>query len=117
MPKSISIILEEHTGGPSQPFHLAGPKYQYRKAQSLTDLPAKLTPRLAVFYRNLIRLAEALQSQEIPIDFVDGNGAHMAMDLGCVKIAEHSGFIQPLKDSQSGYLTTVRLAWAVSVPK
>jgi hypothetical protein len=58
-----------------------------------------------------------LQSQEIPIDFIDGDGAHMAMDLGCVKIAEHAGFVQPLTDGPKGHLETVRLAWSVSAPK
>jgi len=117
VPKIIDIHLEKHSGGPSQPFHSAGPKYQYRKAAELTDMPAKLTPRLAVFYRDLIRLAERLQSQELPIDFIDGSGTHVAMDLGCVKIAEHGGFIQPLKDGPNGELETIRLSFAVTMPK
>jgi hypothetical protein len=76
-----------------------------------------LTPRQAVFYRNLIRLAEQLQSDEIPIDFIDAKGDHMAMDLGCVKIAEHAGFLHPLTDGASGYMQTVRLSWSVLPPK
>jgi len=114
MPISVDLRLEKHTGSPSQPFHPAGSKYQYRKAATLTDAPAKLTQRQAVFYRNLIRLAERLQSQEIPLDFIDADGAHIAMDLGCVKIAEHAGFVQPLTDGPDGVLKTVRLSWAVS---
>lgn len=117
MTQIINITLEQHSGGPSQPFHLAGPNYQYRKAEELTDVPARLTPRLSVFYRNLIKIAEALQSQEIPIDFLDANGAHVAMDLGCVKIAEHSGFLQTLTNGSDGRLRTVRLSWGVTVPK
>src|SRR4051812_44625698 len=114
MPKTINIALEQHTGGPSQPFHAAGTSYQYRKAASLTDLPAKLTPRLAVFYRDLIRMAAELGSQELPIDFIDANGDHKAMDLGCVKIAEHAGFLQPLTDGPDGAMKTVRLSFKVT---
>lgn len=72
-----------------------------------------LTGRQAAFYRDLIRLAEALQSQHLPIDFIDATGSHIAMDLGCVKIAEHAGFIQSLKDDSSGYLKAITLSWAV----
>jgi hypothetical protein len=114
MPVFIDLKLEKHTGGPSQPFHPAGSQYKYREAASLTDAPAKLTTRQAVFYRDLIRLAERLQSQEIPLDFIDADGAHMAMDLGCVKIAEHAGFIEPLTDSSDGVLKSIRLNWVVS---
>jgi hypothetical protein len=109
----VNVHLEEHLGGTSQPFHPAGSKYDYRIASSLTDKPARLTPRQAVFYRNLIRIAEQLQSQEIPLDFMDATGTHMAMDLGCVKIAEHAGFIQPLTDSVEGVMKTIRLNWLV----
>ncbi|KYG23447.1 hypothetical protein SE92_27080 [Bradyrhizobium sp. AT1] len=58
-------------------------------------------------------MAEQLQSQELPIDFVDASGAHMAMDLGCVKIAEHASFLKPLADGPSGEMTTVVLNWSV----
>jgi hypothetical protein len=110
---SINVHLEEHIGSTSQPFHPAGSKYEYRTASSLTDKPARLTGRQAVFYRNLIRLSEVLQSQVLPIDFLDANGAHMAMDLGCVKIAEHAGFIQPLSDGPDGKMKTITLNWLV----
>ena len=113
MPESINVHLEQHAGSTSQPFHPAGTKYQYRKASSLTDKPARLTERQAVFYRSLIRMAEQLQSNELPIDFVDASGAHMAMDLGCVKIAEHAGFLKPLADGPSGEMKTVVLNWSV----
>jgi hypothetical protein len=116
MPKAIDIHLEHHVGGPSQPFHPAGGNYKYRDASTLSDLPASLTPRLAVFYRDLIRLAERLKSQDLPVDFIDGTGAHVAMDLGCVKIAEHAGFIQPLSNGPSGGLESIRLSFAVSKP-
>lgn len=116
MPKTIDIHLEQHTGGPSQPFHPAGDNYKYRDASELSDLPASLTPRLAVFYRDLIRLAERLNSQDLPVHFIDATGAHMAMDLGCVKIAEHAGFIQPLSNGSSAGLESIRLSFAVSKP-
>src|SRR5882757_5870435 len=108
MTLKIDVQLEIWPGGPSQGFHPVKGAYEYRKAETLTDVPARLTSRQAVFYRNLIRLAEVLQSQTIPIQFSDANGNHVAMDLGCVKIAEHAGFVQSLKNDQSGYLESVR---------
>jgi hypothetical protein len=113
LPVSINVHLEKHPSSTSQPFHLAGSKYGYREASSLTDKPARLTERQAVFYRNLIRISERLQSQELPIDFVDAEGIHMAMDLGCVKIAEHAGFLAPLANGQDGVMKTIRLSWLV----
>lgn len=113
---SINVHLEEHAGSTSQPFHPAGPNYQYRIASSLTDKPARLTARQAVFYRNLIRIAEQLQSNELPIDFIDATGAHMAMDLGCVKIAEHAGFLEPLSEGPDGTMKIVKLNWYVQAP-
>jgi hypothetical protein len=112
-PILIRVHLEEHVGGKSQPFHPAGAKYEYPAASNLADKPSRLTERQAVFYRNLIRMAEKLQSQELPLDFLDTNGAHMAMDLGCVKIAEHAGFIEPLTNEPDGRMKTIRLKWLV----
>jgi hypothetical protein len=116
LPVSVNVHLEEHAGSTSQPFHPAGAKYQYRNALSLTDKPARLTERQAVFYRNLIRMAEQLQSHELPIDFIDATGGHMAMDLGCVKIAEHAGFLKPLADGPDGTMKSVALSWYVLAP-
>lgn len=115
MTLQIDIELEHHKGGVSQPFHPASANYQYRNANTLTDVPARLTSRLAVFYRDLIRMAELLQSQELPIDFLDASGAHVAMDLGCVKVAEHAGFLQPLKNDSDGLMRSVRLNWSVTI--
>jgi hypothetical protein len=113
LPISVNIHLEEHVSSTSQPFHPAGSKYEYRTASSLTDKPARLTERQAVFYRNLIRMSEQLQSQELPVNFLDASGAHMAMDLGCVKIAEHAGFIKPLSNGPEGTMKTIYLNWLV----
>jgi hypothetical protein len=113
MTQILNINLETWPGGPSQGFHPVKGEYEFRAADSLTDLPARLTSRQAVFYRNLIRLAELLQSQKIPVHFVEANGNHVAMDLGCVKMAEHAGFVQKLSDGSNGYLEEICLAWSV----
>jgi hypothetical protein len=113
MTLKINIELETWPDGPSQGFHPVKGEYEYRKAETLTDLPARLTSRQAVFYRNLIRLAEVLQSQTVPIRFVDAKDRHVAMDLGCVKIAEHAGFVEKLTNSNGGYLESVTLGWRV----
>jgi hypothetical protein len=109
----VKTALEKWSGGSSDVFHPAG-KYVARKAASLTDASARLTARQAVFYRNLIRLAEELGRQDLPIRFTDAEGNDITMDLGCVKMAEHAGFIQPLTDGASGFLESVRLAWKVT---
>jgi hypothetical protein len=113
LPITVNVHLEQHVSSTSQPFHPASSKYEYREASSLTDKPARLTERQGVFYRNLIRISEQLQSQELPVDFLDATGAHMAMDLGCVKIAEHAGFIRPLSNGPDGKMKTIRLNWLV----
>jgi hypothetical protein len=110
---TVKIPLEKWSGGSSDVFHPAG-NYVARKAASLTDSPARLTARQAVFYRNLIRLAEELSSQDIPVRLIDAAGNDIAMDLGCVKMAEHAGFVQPLTDGPSGFLESVRLTWKVT---
>jgi hypothetical protein len=109
----MKITLEKWSGGSSDVFHPAG-NYIARRAGSLTDAPARLTARQAVFYRNLIRLAEELGSQDLPVRFTDAAGTDVAMDLGCVKMAEHAGFIQRLTDGPSGFLESVRLTWKVT---
>jgi len=37
----------------------------------------------------------------------------MAMDLGCVKIAEHAGFIKPLSNGPDGTMKSISLNWLV----
>ena len=113
MTQKINIELEIWSGGSSQGFHPVKGEYEYRKAETLTDLPARLTSRQAVFYRNLIRLAEVSQSQAIPIHFIDAKDRHVAMDLGCVKIAEHTGFVETLANGDGGNLEDVALGWLV----
>ena len=88
-------------------------RYQRISARQFRDFAAGLTPRQAVFYRNFIRMAEALQSPEIPVDFELPAGDRLFLDRGCIKIAEHAGFIQTLADDASGTVGTVRLAWRV----
>ena len=50
-------------------------QYRRRPTGAFRDAPARLTERQAVFYRNLIQLAEKLQSNDLPVDFElpDGN--------------------------------------------
>jgi hypothetical protein len=115
MALKINIELETWPDGPSQGFHPVKGEYEYRKAETVTDMPARLTSRQAVFYRNLIRIPEVLQSQNIPIHFTDTKGRHVAMDLGCVKMAEHAGFVEKLANSKGGYLESISLGWRVLV--
>lgn len=37
------------------------------------------------------------------------------VDFGCMKIAEHAGFIERIENSASGVVETVTLAWNPSI--
>jgi hypothetical protein len=87
--------------------------YSRRKADDYKDKPARLTDRQMVFYVNLMRMARALDSSTLPVDFTHANGNRMFMDHGCIKIAVHAGFLRPLVDDASGIVSTVELAWRV----
>jgi hypothetical protein len=87
------------------------PSYKPMRCADLADKQAKLTKRQASFYRNLITLAQAMGSNVIPIEFELGGRGRVFLDRGCVKIAEHAGFIEPLSDGPSGFLETIRLGF------
>jgi hypothetical protein len=104
----IDVELEEWDG--SNVTHTQTVGYRRKNAADFNDEPAGLTPRQGVFYRNLIRLAQVLKSREIPVDFVL-RGRQVYLDRGCIKIAEHAGFIEPITDGPSGSVENICLAW------
>lgn len=61
------------------------------------------------FELNLGRIAEALRSNEIPVDFRLINHEKCYLDRGCLKMAETSGFIEPLQDDSTGTVSWIRL--------
>jgi len=107
----IDVDLEEWSG--SRVIRERDASYRRLSAADFNDRPARLTPRQCVFYSNLMRLAIALKSLEIPVDFELPNGTPLFLDRGCIKIAEHAGFIVPLQDAPSGTLEHIRLAWGI----
>ena len=84
-----------------------------KTAEQFADEPAKLTARQAAFYRNLIRLAEQVGSQVLPIKFKTKDGSEKRMDYGCIKIAVHAGFIDQLDNSTNGFVENIKLHWKV----
>lgn len=107
-------FVPEPYDGPSQPVRAETRSYRRRRAREYRDAPAALSERQANFYRNLIGLALALGSRRIPVDFEAADGRRMWLDHGCVKIAEHAGFIEPLRnDDESGTVGHIELAWRV----
>ncbi|MET4041857.1 hypothetical protein ABIC03_003548 [Bradyrhizobium sp. RT6a] len=86
-----------------------------RPASEYGDAPAGQTARQSAFYRNLVRLAEQTQSKTLPIAFVTTDGLAKRMDHGCIKIAEHARFIEPLQNAASGGVETVTLKWNPSI--
>lgn len=105
----IEVELEEWPGSPVVRERKAD--YTRWPAADFDDSPSRLTARQGVFCRNLIRLAVALENTEVPVDFELPNGNAVMLDRGCIKIAEHAGFIEPLVDARSGTVEVVRLAW------
>ncbi|MGY8684953.1 hypothetical protein Q2941_45505 [Bradyrhizobium sp. UFLA05-153] len=86
-----------------------------RSARQFTDAPAKQTARQSAFYRNLVRLAEQTGMRTLPIYFVTVDGLAKRMDYGCIKMAEHAGFIEEIENSASGVVETVTLSWNPSI--
>lgn len=111
MPLRIDASLEEWPGSPV--VRVVKRDYVRLPASSYQDEPARLTPRQAVFLRNLIQIAEATSSGEIPVDFMIDR-THLFLDRGCVKIAVHAGFLRELVNGPGGVVNSVRLAWDVT---
>lgn len=86
-----------------------------RPADRFKDAPAKQTARQSAFYRNLVRLAEQTGTRTLPITFMTLDGLAKRMDYGCIKIAEHAGFIEPIANSSSGVVETLTLKWDPSI--
>ena len=107
----IAVELEEWAG--SAVIRNRDRQYQRKPAASYLDAAASMTPRQAVFYRNLIRIAEVLKNNTIPVDFeIPGRGA-VYLDRGCIKMAADSGFLAPLTDAQDGLVESIQLSWNV----
>lgn len=111
MRMQILVDLEEWEGSPV--VRTVGRDYARKPTAAFRDEAARLTDHQAVFYRNLISIALALKSGNIPVDFETRDGTRCYLDRGCIKIAEHAGFILPLGDDASGTVSTIRLAWTV----
>ncbi|MGY3614853.1 hypothetical protein [Bradyrhizobium sp. USDA 10063] len=110
MPLTLNFEWEEAPGART----LSNPG-NARSADRFADAPAKQTARQSAFYRNLVRLAEQTGSRTLPIEFLTHDGTPKRMDYGCIKIAEHAGFIEKLENSSSGVVETVTLAWNPSI--
>jgi hypothetical protein len=107
----IDVELERWSGSPvTRP---AGASYSRQPAALFRDEPADLTSRQAVFYRNLIRIAEAVGTERLPVDFELPDGTRQFLDRGCIKIAEHAGFIRPLENDLTGVVACVVLTFHV----
>jgi len=109
----VQIQFEHEPWDGSQTVREAGEGYCRKPADQFTDRPARLTPRQMNFYRNLMSIALCLGSATVPVDFEDTRGRRMYLDRGCIKIAAHAGFIEPLSNDQSGVVSEIRLRWRV----
>ena len=105
----INVELEEWSSSSVVRERRAG--YSRLAASAFNDEAAGITARQGVFYRNLIRIAVAIEGREIPVDFELPNGRRMYLDRGCIKIAEHAGFIDTLENGANGVVESIRLAW------
>jgi hypothetical protein len=105
----IDVELEEWTGSPVIR-DVAGRPYSRWPAAAYKDKPAKLTKRQATFHENLRRIALATGSPQIPVDFFLRGRGKVYLDHGCIKIAEHAGFIKRLENGPEGVVEYVELA-------
>lgn len=105
----VDVELEEWRSSPVVRERRAD--YRRKNAASFVDEPAGLTPRQGVFYRNLIQIAVAVENRNIPVDFDLADGRGVYLDRGCIKIAEHAGFIERLSNGPDGVVESIRLAW------
>jgi hypothetical protein len=83
-----------------------------RSAASFKDKPARLTEREADFCKLLIDLALQARSPRIPAVF-DSTAGRLIFDQGCMKMAEHRGFVRPLTDDADGVVSSVELTFDV----
>jgi hypothetical protein len=111
MPQQLNFRIEAWDTSPV--VRHVGEGYERWPAARYNDAPAQLKPRQAAFYRNLIAMALAHGSGRLPVDFFC-NGVHVYLDHGCIKIAEHAGFINPLVNGPAGVVETIELSWAVA---
>lgn len=107
----IDVALE--TWSPSPVIRRVTSVYTRIPAADFADAAARLTARQAVFYRNLIRIAEAVKEPFMPVDFFLPSGEHVYLDRGCVRIAELAGFVAPLRDDAAGVVSVIELGWSV----
>jgi hypothetical protein len=84
--------------------------YARKRAEDYADKPASLTERQALFYRNLMQIAQHLKSNELPVE-IDTRQGSFFLDRGCVKIAVHAGFLQALENDENGTVSKIKLAW------
>jgi hypothetical protein len=106
MPLTLDFQWEEAPGAKT----LSNPT-KPRPADEFRDAPAGQTSRQSAFYRNLVRLAEQTQAKTLPIAFFTIDGSAKRMDYGCIKIAEHAGFIEPIENSPRGVVEAITLKW------
>lgn len=71
-----------------------------------------MTDRQAEFCKLLIDLARQIGSSRLPVIFNSDHGK-LIMDKGCIKIAEHQGFIRPLKNDTTGLVSFIELNFKV----
>jgi hypothetical protein len=109
MPQELNFNIKAWETSPV--IRSVGHEYERWAADRYSDAPARLKPRQAVFYRNLIEMALAGGSSDLPVDFIC-NGTHVYLDRGCIKIAEHAGFIERLANGPDGVVDAVTLSWA-----
>lgn len=86
------------------------------KAYSNTDRFKITNPgsnRQAQFERELIILSQMEATATLPVFISWSNLPQMRMDWGCIGHAVASGFLQPLRDCDAGYVSHVTLAGAL----
>ena len=112
------IAVDLKTGSAKSPVVRAvRPGYRRVPASEYRDsrTGAASAGRQQAFPANLDRIAAAVGSPVIPIDFELADGRRVYLDRGCVKMAERSGRIERLVDGPGGVVEAGRLAASAKV--
>lgn len=106
MPLQLNFVWENVSA--STTLSLSSPKMP---AEMYIYQSRRMQPRQAAFYRNLVRMAEQPRTRVLPVEVITIDGELKRLDAGCVKLAEHAGFILALANAPSGNLEQIQLAW------
>ncbi len=106
MPSYQSVPLDYQPWEGQQPVFRVG-KETFRASEYRQVRPAEGSSRQLHFEEQLHRIARATGTSVVPIYIRWAGGSEMRLDRGCVGHAIRRGFLEPVTDSENGYVSHV----------